>query len=110
VGLSTPAGRTAAVEKIGSLTDHTVDAVIACAGISAPTPLTVAIDYFGVVHLLQGLLPALSRSAAPRAAVVSSMASLQRNSPEIVDACLADDEARALQVAAELAERGPADG
>jgi NAD(P)-dependent dehydrogenase (short-subunit alcohol dehydrogenase family) len=108
--LSTPAGRTAAVEQIGSLTDGTVDAVIACAGISAPQPLTVAINYFGVVHLLRGLLPALSRSAAPRAAVVSSMASLQRSSPEIVDACLADDEASALQVAAELAERGASDG
>ncbi|MBO3083745.1 SDR family oxidoreductase [Cellulomonas fengjieae] len=108
--LGTPEGRAGAVESAVAATGGTVDSVIACAGISAPKPLTVAVNYFGVVDVLTGLLPALRRSTAPRAAVVSSMATLQRNSPDLVDACLAHDEERALTIAAGLAEQGPGVG
>jgi NAD(P)-dependent dehydrogenase (short-subunit alcohol dehydrogenase family) len=108
--LSTPQGRASAVDAVIESSGGTIDTVIACAGISAPKPLTIAVNYFGVVDVLVGLLPALAKSDAPRAAVVSSMATLQRNSPELVDACLAHDEERALSIAADLAEQGPGVG
>ncbi|OJU42554.1 MAG: short-chain dehydrogenase [Microbacterium sp. 69-10] len=108
--LSTPEGRTSAAARAVELAGGTIDAVIACAGISAPIAKTIAVNHFGVTGLLEALLPALRTSDAPRAAVVSSMASLQPNSPELVEAALADDEAKALEIAEGLAAQGPAVG
>jgi NAD(P)-dependent dehydrogenase (short-subunit alcohol dehydrogenase family) len=105
--LSTPSGRQNAAARAIELAEGRIDAVIACAGISAPIPATISVNYFGVTELLTALLPALSKSDAPRAAVVSSMASLQPNSPEMVDAALAGDEEKAVAIAAELAAQGP---
>lgn len=105
--LSTPEGRTEAAARAIELAGGVVDGAIACAGISAPVPATIAVNYFGVVEVLTQLLPGLAKSDAPRAAVVSSMASLQPNSAELVEAALAGDEARALAVAGELAAQGP---
>ena len=108
--LSTAEGRTSAAERAIQLADGTVDAVIACAGISMPRPLTVKVNYFGVTEFLDQLAPVLAKSPAPRAVVVSSMASLQPNSPELVDALLAGDEAKAVEIGTALAEAGPAQG
>ncbi|PWB96487.1 SDR family oxidoreductase [Salinibacterium hongtaonis] len=105
--LSTPEGRTAAATQASELAGGVVDAVIACAGISAPISKTMAINYFGVTELLTQLLPALRASESPRAAVVSSMASLQQNSPELVAAALSGDEAAALALGDALAAEGP---
>ncbi|QEV98905.1 SDR family NAD(P)-dependent oxidoreductase [Microbacterium caowuchunii] len=105
--LSTPSGRQNAAGRAIELAEGRVDAVIACAGISAPIPATISVNFFGVTELLTALLPALSKSDAPRAAVVSSMASLQPNSPEMVEAALAGDEEKAVAIAAELAAQGP---
>ncbi|WP_372698635.1 SDR family oxidoreductase [Arthrobacter sp. JSM 101049] len=108
--LSTPEGRDSAAERAIQLADGSVDAVIACAGISMPRPLTVKVNYFGVTEFLNQLAPVLAQSTAPRAVVVSSMASLQPNSPELVDALLAGDEAKAVAIGTALAEAGPAQG
>jgi NAD(P)-dependent dehydrogenase (short-subunit alcohol dehydrogenase family) len=105
--LSTAAGRQDAAAKATELAGGVIDGVIACAGISAPIPATVSVNFFGVTELLEALLPALGKSEAPRAAVVSSMASLQPNSPEIVTAALAGDEASALAAAEKLTAQGP---
>ncbi|MFF2634193.1 SDR family NAD(P)-dependent oxidoreductase [Microbacterium sp. NPDC058021] len=105
--LSTREGRQQAAAKAIELADGRVDGVIACAGISAPIAKTISVNYFGVTELLEALLPALQKSDAPRAAVVSSMASLQPNSVEMVDAALAGDEARAVEIAEGLTAQGP---
>ncbi|UNK71473.1 SDR family oxidoreductase [Microbacterium sp. H1-D42] len=105
--LSGPQGRKDAAAKALELAGGTIDAVIACAGIAAPIPATIAINYFGVTELLDELLPGLVKSDAPRVAVVSSMASLQPNSADMVEAALAGDEEKAKQIAADLAEQGP---
>ncbi|MDN4614068.1 SDR family NAD(P)-dependent oxidoreductase [Leifsonia sp. F6_8S_P_1B] len=97
--LSTKEGRIAAAAAASDLAGGVVDAVIACAGISAPVPKTISVNFFGVTEFVEALLPALRASDAPRAAVVSSMASLQPNSAEMVEAALAGDEARALEIA-----------
>lgn len=101
--LSTPAGRAEAVEAATEQAGGTIDAIIASAGISAPISATVAVNYFGVTELIEGLLPALGRSSAPRAVVVSSMASLMPNSPELIEAALRGDEPAAVAIAEELA-------
>ena len=92
------------------MADGVVDAVIACAGIAAPIAKTISINYFGVTEFVTALLPALAQSDAPRAAVVSSMASLQANSPELVAAALSGDEDEAVRIAEEIAARGPEAG
>lgn len=101
--LSTHAGRLAAADAVIAAADGGIDAVIACAGISAPIAKTMAINYFGVTEFLTALLPSLSLADQPRAAVVSSMASLQPVSADLVDAALSGDENRALEIGDQLA-------
>lgn len=108
--LGTAAGRIAAADAALAAAGGTVDAVIACAGISAPIPLTASVNFFGVTEFLDHLAPALAKSASPRAAVVSSMASLQPNSAELVAAMLAGDEAKTVEIGAALAGQGPEAG
>ncbi|WP_422116478.1 SDR family oxidoreductase [Brachybacterium sp. UNK5269] len=102
--LSTREGRRAAAAEATRLAGGTVDAVIACAGLSLPKPLTASVNFFGMTEFLEALQPALARAEAPRAALVSSMASMQPVAPPLVDALLDGDEERALQIATELAE------
>jgi len=108
--LSTPEGRSAAVAETVSQSGGRIDAVIAAAGISAPKALAVAVNFFGVTGYLEGLLPVLAQSSAPRAVVVSSMASLQPNSKDLVEAMLSGDEQRALQLGNALEAEGPQTG
>ena len=108
--LSTAPGRASAVADTLAAGGGRVDAVIAAAGVSAPRAFTVSVNYFGVTGFLEGLLPALSASSAPRVAVVSSMASLQENSGALVEAMLAGDEVEALRIGGELEAQGPLPG
>lgn len=101
--LSTPEGRTAAAEATIAAANGSIDAVIACAGIAAPISKTMAINYFGVTEFLTALLPTLSLADQPRAAVVSSMASLQPVSADLVEAALNGDEPLALSIGDQLA-------
>lgn len=101
--LSTPAGRTGAVERILAAADGKIDAVIACAGIAQPIAATIAVNFYGVTDLLTALLGTLAKSEAPRAVAISSMATLQANDPKLIELCLTADEAKALDRAEELA-------
>jgi len=101
--LSTPEGRRQGAADAVDLAGGTVDAVIASAGVSAASPLTVSVNYYGVTEFLEAVRPALARSAAPRVAVVSSMSSLQPNYPPLVQAMLEGDEATARAMAEQLA-------
>lgn len=102
--LSTPEGRTAAAEAAIAAANGKVDAAIACAGLSLPKAVTASVNYFGVTEFLEALLPALATSDAPRAAVVSSMSSIQPVYPPLVNAFLSDNEDAAVKVAEELAQ------
>lgn len=104
--LSTPDGRRDAALRAIKISGGTVDAVVAAAGIAAPKALTVAVNFFGVTEFLEALQPALSMSASPRAVVVSSMATLQPVSDDLVDAMLAGNETKALELGGALAEQG----
>ncbi len=97
--LSAPGGRAALAEQIEKMTGGKLDAVIACAGLAWPKPVTVSVNYFGMVGTLTGLRPMLARGTDPRAAAISSWASLMPTIPGVVDACLAGDEDAALAAA-----------
>ncbi|MFJ3146349.1 SDR family oxidoreductase [Streptomyces halstedii] len=73
--LGTEAGRRYAVEEVLRLTDGTLDGVAAVAGVGPnmrDASAVVSINYHGPVALLEGLRPALERSGAGRAVVISS--------------------------------------
>lgn len=101
--LSTPEGRVAAAAEATRLAGGTVDAVIACAGLSIPKVITAAVNYYGMTEFLEAMQPALTKSAAPRVALISSMASLQPVAPPLVEALLNEGEPAALAIAEQLA-------
>ena len=97
--LSTPEGRDALVAGVREATGGVVDGVVAVAGVGAPDAVTVRLNFFGAVSTLEALRPMLAASSAPRAAVVSSLASIMPIDEAIVAACLAGDEAAAVAAA-----------
>lgn len=107
--LSTVVGREALVDQATELSGGVLDAVIAVAGLSHPIPVTASVNYYGAIATLEGLRPLLTQSAAPRAVVVDSMASLQSYDEELVQLFLTGTEAQAVARCVELAE-SPATG
>ncbi|UJB45006.1 SDR family oxidoreductase [Streptomyces sp. A1-5] len=103
--LATPAGRTELAERAHELTGGRLDAVIACAGLAHFRPLTLQVNYFGVVATLEGLRPLLAAGSDPRAVLVSSVAAVHPPDPAIVDAALAGDEDAAVAAQAAI-DRG----
>jgi NAD(P)-dependent dehydrogenase (short-subunit alcohol dehydrogenase family) len=104
--LGTDAGVDAAVEAIAERTGGRIDGLIANAGVSAPTELSLRVNYFGTVRLIEGLRPLLAASEAPRISVTSSAATLQGNDPELVDMLLSGETEAALARGRALAEQG----
>lgn len=106
--LSRPAERRDAATRVLAQCAGVLDAVVACAGLSEPSPAVVGVNYFGVTELVETLRPALAAARWPRAAVVGSISGTQPCDPDVVAACLHGDEPTALHLAAEAAERGDA--
>ncbi len=100
--LGTADGRARAVEAVRERAGAQLDAVVACAGISGAHPHLPSVNYFGVVELLDGLRPLLAAGTGPRAAVISSVSSVHPTDPELIEACLAGEEARARARAEQL--------
>jgi NAD(P)-dependent dehydrogenase (short-subunit alcohol dehydrogenase family) len=102
--LGTPAGRRAAVDGVASLSKGMVDGLVTCAGLaglpSRPGGLVVAVNYFGTVELLTGLREMLARGTSAAAVAVSSNSTTcQPGVPlELVEACLAGDEASSKEL------------
>ena len=106
VDLSSALGRHEGAAKVIEISKGKIDAIIACAGLAHPTAKTVSVNYFGVTEFLFALLPTLSKSAAPRVAITSSVASIMPNSAELVEAMCADDEVKAVAIAQGLVDAG----
>ena len=102
--LATAEGRTAVVEGVRELSGGAVDAVYAIAGLSQPSPATVAVNYFGAVATLDGPRPLLLASSAPRAVVVSSMAALFPADEQLYASLTAGDELAAMSRAEVMAK------
>jgi NAD(P)-dependent dehydrogenase (short-subunit alcohol dehydrogenase family) len=101
--LSTAAGRRVMLEGVEDASGGSIDAVIACAGIGSgagdtDAAVIVRVNFFGAVATLDGLRPLLAAGNNPRAAVTGSIAALFAHNDALVDACLAGDERRALEV------------
>jgi NAD(P)-dependent dehydrogenase (short-subunit alcohol dehydrogenase family) len=99
VDLGTAAGRRALVEEVTVATGGAVDAVVANAGTQASPELCVRVNHFGAVATCLGLRPLLAGSAAPRVVVTASSSVLNAHTPELVEACLAGEEERAVALA-----------
>ncbi|MCY1259386.1 3-alpha-hydroxysteroid dehydrogenase/carbonyl reductase [compost metagenome] len=107
--LSTPAGRTEAVRQVLEKSGGALDHLVLCAGLGVTAPssgLIVAVNYFGVSALLDGLAEALGKGNSPSAVVVGSVASVQPGADrlEMVEAMLAGDEEAAVAGANQLNE------
>lgn len=105
--LTDPEAAATVAQKVADTSGGVLDGLVANAGVSAPSPLSLAINYFGTVRLIEALRPLLAESEAPRVSVTSSAATLQGNDPELVDLLLAGDEEAAMARGAALAEQGP---
>jgi NAD(P)-dependent dehydrogenase (short-subunit alcohol dehydrogenase family) len=97
--LSTPEGRAAMADGVAAASGGSLDGVIASAGISLPEPVTVRVNFFGVVATLEGLRPLLAEGTEPRAVAVSSTAANHPVDAAIVEACLNGDEPAAVAAA-----------
>jgi NAD(P)-dependent dehydrogenase (short-subunit alcohol dehydrogenase family) len=97
--LAKPSGRRAMVEEVTVASGGVVDAVIANAGTQASPELCVSVNHFGAVATAEGLRPLLAESAAPRVVVTASSSVLNGHTPELVEACLAGEEERAVAIA-----------
>ncbi|MHB8051478.1 MAG: SDR family oxidoreductase [Coriobacteriia bacterium] len=103
--LSTKQGRLEGAQAAIDAADGSVDAVIACAGVTLPSPLTVSVNYFGMTEFLEAMAPVLARAEAPRAVLISSFSSLQENDPSLVEAmCIDDDEDKARVIAQKIVD------
>ena len=99
--LSTPAGRLTMLESVHrAVGDDALDGVIAGAGVM-DEQLAVPVNYFGAVATLEGLRPLLARSTDASAVAISSNSTVVTPGlpADAVDACLAGDEARAIELA-----------
>jgi NAD(P)-dependent dehydrogenase (short-subunit alcohol dehydrogenase family) len=99
--LATPTGREAAVR---AAADLDLDGVATFAGVAGfggrPGSLVVSLNYFGSIHLLERLRPTLARSQGAAVAVSSNAATTAPGIAEdLVEACLAGDEAGARDIA-----------
>lgn len=112
--LSTPGGREAMVAAAVERCDGRLDRVVACAGVGPTVPdhsVIVAVNTFGALATLDGLLPALragvdagARAGSGPAAVgiASNSMGMVPPSAELLAACRDGDEERARAVAADL--------
>ncbi len=108
--LTTSEGRAELVSGVTRLSEGRIDAIVANAG-GGPPETMLSLNFFGAVATLEGLRPLLKASPAPRAAMVSSVASIGQAVPGLVEACLNMDEHAATAAARDAiaAGKGPLD-
>lgn len=102
--LGTSEGRAAAVEAIRTASEGHLSGLIPCAGVAGlpgrPASLLVSINYFGAVELIAGLHDDLVAGKGSVVAISSNSTTIQPGySIELVEACLAGDEAAARELA-----------
>ncbi|MBM1183220.1 NAD(P)-dependent dehydrogenase, short-chain alcohol dehydrogenase family [Pseudomonas lundensis] len=107
--LSSTAGRQAAVAQVLEQCEGVLDGLVCCAGLgvtASSSSLVLAVNYFGVSELLDGLAEALSKGTQPAALVIGSVAATHASAEQqpMVAALLAGDEAQALALADALAQ------
>ena len=99
--LSNSHGCAAAIVGLTAASGGAIDALVHRPGIAQYEPLTMSVNYFGAVALLEGLLPLLTKSRATLAVVVTSYAATMTHDQDLAVAAPAGDEARAVMLGAE---------
>jgi NAD(P)-dependent dehydrogenase (short-subunit alcohol dehydrogenase family) len=106
--LATNEGRASAIREIVDRCGGALDGLVTCAGLG-PIPeragsAIVSVNYFGTIELLAGLRPALAAAEAPAAVAISSNSTTTTPGvpPDLVELCLAGDEAGARARADEM--------
>jgi NAD(P)-dependent dehydrogenase (short-subunit alcohol dehydrogenase family) len=102
--LTTAEGREFYASEVARLSEGKLDAVYAIAGLSAPIPATVAVNYFGAIASVESVRELLLTSDAPRVVITSSIASYMGHDEELLELQIAGDEPASLARAAELAK------
>ncbi|MBV6827359.1 SDR family oxidoreductase [Pseudomonas sp. PD9R] len=107
--LSTPQGRDAAITQVLELSGGVLDGLICCAGLGVTAPacgLILAVNYFGVSQLLDGLQGALAKGQQPAALVIGSVAATHSgpDGQPMIELMIAGDEAQALELANTLGQ------
>jgi NAD(P)-dependent dehydrogenase (short-subunit alcohol dehydrogenase family) len=101
--LSTPDGRGAMVDAVRTLAPHGLDGLVAAAGVIGPDArAVVTINYFGAVATLRSLRPFVKEGACAIAISSNSTTTFPGMRTDLVDACLAGDEAAAIAVAGDM--------
>jgi NAD(P)-dependent dehydrogenase (short-subunit alcohol dehydrogenase family) len=108
--LTTSQGRAQLVKGVTRLSGGSIDAIVANAG-GGPAETMLSLNFFGTVATLEGLRSLMASSPAPRAVMVSSIASMGAGVLELVEACLSMDEPAASAAARDAiaAGKGPLD-
>jgi NAD(P)-dependent dehydrogenase (short-subunit alcohol dehydrogenase family) len=104
--LASEQGRRDLVAGVRARCPRGIDGLALVAGLGAADVATIAVNYFGTLAVLEGLRESLMRSPAPRATIVSSLASLMPADDVIVAACLAGQEGAAVAAAARAIAAG----
>jgi len=107
--LSTRTGRQTAVAQVLEQSGGVLDGLVCCAGLgvtASSSSLVLAVNYFGVSELLDGLADALAKGENPAALVIGSVAATQPGADQqpMVAALLAGDETQALALADALGQ------
>ncbi len=107
--LSSRAGRQAAASAAAAACGGVLDGLVCCAGLGVTAPsagLIVAVNYFGMSELVDGLAACLHKGEAPAALLVGSVAGAQPGVERLplVETLLAGDEPRAVAEADALAQ------
>ena len=107
--LSTAQGREAAIAQVLELSGGVLDGLICCAGVGVTAPtcsLILAVNYFGVSQLLDGLQGALAKGQQPAALVIGSVAATHSGADgqPMIEAMIAGDEAQALELSNTLGQ------
>jgi NAD(P)-dependent dehydrogenase (short-subunit alcohol dehydrogenase family) len=101
--LSSPAGRSAAMNAVLSATNRSFDGLVVCAGLGPhvkPVSKLVSVNYYGAVEVLDGLRPALAAGVQPAAVAISSnsIGMVPIEDPSLIDAMIDEGEAAALAI------------
>jgi NAD(P)-dependent dehydrogenase (short-subunit alcohol dehydrogenase family) len=102
--LASVEGRAAAVAAIAERAGDGLAGLVPCAGVAGlpgrPASLLVSVNYFGSIAVIEGLRDVLAAANGAVVAISSNSTTCQPGfSLDLVDACLAGDEAAAREVA-----------
>jgi NAD(P)-dependent dehydrogenase (short-subunit alcohol dehydrogenase family) len=99
--LGDPAGRQQAIAGTLAACDGRLDGLVSCAGLGPYDETTdiLRVNFFGAVAVLDGLRDALARGERPAAVAISSLGAAVEAVviPDVVEACHAGDEKRAVE-------------